>query len=53
MNAPAGHRPLDDAELDRLSDCLDAHAGAMNVDSLDGYLAALMCAPTLVSTSMW
>lgn len=43
------NRPLDDAELDRLSDLLDARADAkaMGVEEMDGFFSALQCAPEL------
>lgn len=40
------HLPLTDAETDRLAAFLDAiGAPAMNLESLDGYFAALICCP--------
>jgi uncharacterized protein len=46
-------RPLTDAELDRLADVLKRCGGknAMNVEMLDGFLAALICSPTSVLPS--
>jgi uncharacterized protein len=46
------HQPLTDDELDRLSEFLDdIGAPAMNVESLDGYFAALICGPETVLPS--
>ena len=41
---------LAEAELDRLAELLDAVSGGkgMNLEQADGYLAALLCTPTLV-----
>jgi uncharacterized protein len=43
------NRPLDDAELDRLSDLLDALADvkAMGLEEMDGFFSALQCAPEM------
>ena len=45
--------PLTDAELDRLSATLARFGNdrAMNVEELDGFLAALVCGPDLVLPS--
>jgi len=46
------NQPLTDAEFDRLSDFLDkAGTSGMNIESTDGFLAALICGPDLVSPS--
>jgi uncharacterized protein len=44
---PVDSQPLSDADLDRLSDVLTRFASkrAMNVEQLDGFLAALICGP--------
>jgi uncharacterized protein len=47
--APA-HQALTDDEFDRLEAFLD-NAGAMNLEAVDGYFAALICGPLLVSMS--
>jgi hypothetical protein len=41
---------LSEAVLDRLAELLDTASGGkgMNLEQADGYLAALMCTPTLV-----
>lgn len=50
-NSPASG-PLTDDELDRLGHFLDAiGAPAMNLESLDGYFAALICGPAMVLPS--
>ena len=50
-NSPAS-RPLTDDERDRLGDFLDAiGTPAMNLESLDGYFAALICGPVMVLPS--
>jgi uncharacterized protein len=47
-------RPLDDAELDRLSDLLDAlpSEDAMSLEGMDGFFSALICAPQAVSMGL-
>lgn len=42
-------RPLDDAEIDRLNDLLDALPGerAMNLEEMDGFFSGLHCAPAM------
>lgn len=44
---------LTEAELDRLAELLDAVSGGkgMNLERADGYVAALLCTPTLVPLS--
>jgi uncharacterized protein len=46
-------QPLTDAELDHLSDILErlGNKRAMNLEQLDGFLAALICGPELVPAS--
>lgn len=52
MNNPPFQQALTDAELDRLTDFLDAIGStAMNLEMLDGYFAALICGPEMVSPS--
>jgi uncharacterized protein len=49
MNNSATHQPLSDEELNRLGKFLDGiGAPAMNMESLDGYFAALICGPDMV-----
>ena len=49
--APA-HRPLTDEEFDRLDSFLNNAGGeAMSLEAADGYFAALICGPLLVSMS--
>jgi uncharacterized protein len=49
MNNATTHQPLSADELDRLSEFLDGiGAPAMNMESLDGYFAALICGPDMV-----
>lgn len=47
-------RPLDDAEIDRLSDLLDVlpSPGAMSLEAMDGFFSALICAPQMVSMGL-
>jgi uncharacterized protein len=46
------HRPLTDEEFERLQSFLDNAGGeAMNLEAVDGYFAALICGPLLVSMS--
>lgn len=40
---------LTDDELDRLDAVLDQFPGAMNVETMDGFFAALICAPEMFS----
>jgi hypothetical protein len=52
MNNSTTHQPLSDHELGRLSEFLDGiGAPAMNMESLDGYFAALICGPDMVLPS--
>jgi len=52
MNNAPTHRPLTEDELDRLADFLDAIGPpALNLESLDGYFAALICGPEMVLPS--
>ena len=48
-------QPLTDAELDHLSDILErlGNKRAMNLEQLDGFLAALICGPDLVPPSKY
>src|SRR4051794_8356775 len=48
-----GERPLTDAEYDRLADTLNRFhgEGAMNLEQLDGFFAALICGPDRVHPS--
>ena len=53
MQSFPGHQPLTDAELDRLSAFLGNCKGgkAMNIEELDGFLAALIAGPDTVMPS--
>jgi uncharacterized protein len=52
MNNPTIQHPLSDDELNRLGEFLDEiGAPAMNMESLDGYFAALICGPDMVLPS--
>jgi uncharacterized protein len=52
MNNSTLQQPLSNDELNRLSKFLDGiGAPAMNMESLDGYFAALICAPDIVLPS--
>src|SRR6266852_8951029 len=53
MRTFAQHEPLTDAELDRLGDSLKSCKGgrAMNVETLDGFFAALIGGPETVMPS--
>ena len=53
MQALPQHEPLNDAELDRLSDFLRGCKGgkAMNIEELDGFFAALVAGPETVMPS--
>src|SRR3954466_1505389 len=48
-----GERPLTDADYDRLADTLNRFhgEGAMNLEQLDGFFAALICGPDRVHPS--
>jgi uncharacterized protein len=48
-----GERPLTDADYDRLADALNRFhgEGAMNLEQLDGFFAALICGPDPVHPS--
>ena len=48
-----GERPLTDADYDRLADALNRFhgEGAMNLEQLDGFFAALICGPDRVHPS--
>jgi uncharacterized protein len=48
-------QPLTDAEFDRLSEILEAfdNKHSMNLEQLDGFLAALICGPELVPPSKY
>jgi uncharacterized protein len=52
MNNPTIQQPLSDDELNRLGEFLDEIGPpAMNMESLDGYFAALICGPDMVLPS--
>ena len=53
MKTFAQHKPLNDAELDRLAEFLKSCKGgrAMNVEQLDGFFAALISGPETVMPS--
>jgi uncharacterized protein len=53
MKTFAQHKPLNDAELDRLAEFLKSCKGgrAMNVEQLDGFFAALIAGPETVMPS--
>jgi Uncharacterised protein family (UPF0149) len=52
MNNLSTHQPLTKDELDRLADFLGAiNPPALNLESLDGYFAALICDPDVVLPS--
>jgi uncharacterized protein len=52
MSSASTHQPLSGHEVDRLSEFLDSiGAPAMNMESLDGYFAALICGPVMVPPS--
>jgi uncharacterized protein len=52
VNNSTTDQPLTDDELDRLADFLDAIGPpALNLESLDGYFAALICGPDVVLPS--
>jgi uncharacterized protein len=42
-------QPLTDDEIDKLDDFLGAGSAPMNMEGVDGYFAALICGPVLVS----
>jgi uncharacterized protein len=46
-------KPLTDAEFDSLSEVLNRFGGkdAMNVEQLDGFLAAVICCPSEIRES--
>ena len=48
-------QPLTDAEFDRLAEVLQRCGGkrAMNIEMLDGFLAALICGPEIVRPSAY
>lgn len=46
---PAPSSPLTDEDFDRLEELLRAASAPMNVETVDGYFAALICGPELVS----
>lgn len=46
MGHPTSHHPLTDDEFDRLTEFLDSIGNpAMNIETLDGFFAALICGP--------
>ncbi len=51
--APVKPQPLTDAEFERLSGVLERFGDkcSMNLEQLDGFLAALICGPELVAPS--
>jgi uncharacterized protein len=50
MDSPTTKQPLSDDELNRLGKFLDGIGPpAMNMESLDGYFAALICGPEALS----
>jgi uncharacterized protein len=53
MTAP--HEPITEEQTDRLAQLLAEVPGgqAMNLETLDGYLVALICSPTLVSMNLY
>lgn len=52
MNNLIAESPLNDSELDRLADFLeDIDSHAMNIEMLDGFFAALICGPDVISPS--
>ena len=52
MNNSTSQQPLNDDEFNRLGKFLDGiGAPAMNMESLDGYFAALICSPDMVLPS--
>ena len=64
MHAPSRDLPamatpppyLDDVQIERLSDLLDQRAvpfKGLNLEALDGFLSALVVAPSLVLPSEW
>ena len=48
-------QPLNDSEFDSLSETLERlnDKGAMNLEMLDGFFAALICGPENVLPSEW
>ena len=46
-------QPLTNAELDHLSAALERFGDSMNLEELDGFLAALICGPELVPPSKY
>ena len=54
MDNLSTHAPLTEDELDRLADFLGAiNPSALNLESLDGYFAALICGPDVVLPSAY
>jgi uncharacterized protein len=53
--APVKPEPLNDAELERLGSVLESFGdkSSMNIEQLDGFLAALICGPELVPPSKY
>ncbi len=52
MSNPPFQQALTDAELDRLTEFLDAiGSSAMNIEMLDCYFAALICGPSMILPS--
>jgi uncharacterized protein len=51
---PASNAPLKEKELGQLDDFLESIGpSAMSMEKIDGFFAALMCAPDLVMPSKW
>lgn len=44
-------KPLNDAEMDELSEILDSAPEAMNLEMMDGFFAALICSPEMLMPS--
>ncbi len=52
VDKPASHQPLTDSEFDRLEDFLASIENpAMNIETLDGFFAGLICGPDVVFPS--
>lgn len=53
MNEKHWLTPLSDTELDDLHDQLQAVSNAMNIETLDGYMAALICCPDTLTQDVF
>ena len=55
MSAEDLRQPLSDAEIDRLGALIAevSEGRGMNVERLDGYLAAVLCTPSLLKLDEW